>query len=102
MREGVLSRNDEERDSRIVRLCEELDHPENQPFLTKNEPIFCAICQLTTKHVRLENLKEFLKHVFNIHGDESADLVIWTQEMILKEVLLQKQIEASEHGVYSN
>ena len=100
--EEAISRNNQERDSRMKRLVEEFSHQENYPFFSRKIPIYCEICNMEDKEIELESLEQFSKHVFKIHGDKPVDLVIWVQELILKEILLQKTIHASNNGEFSN
>jgi len=92
-----------DRDSRMQRLAEEFNHPENQPFFTEKDPIECVICEMLTRKLHQEeSLQELARHTFDFHGEEHVDLIIWIEEAILDALLWKKRNYSNEHGVFSN
>jgi len=101
--EEILSRNEEDRLSRIKRLNDEMYHPENLPFITRKNINYCLVCEKDDeKQVKLESFGDYYHHLCLSHGKSPADLIVYLLEQILEAVLFQKRMNATSKGEFSN
>ena len=103
MFDEIISKNKEERSSRIDRINDEMYDSEHLPFVTKKNINYCLICeQDDEKEVKLESFGEYHHHLCLFHGESPADLVVYLLEKIVEAVLFQKRISAYSKGEFSN